>query len=84
MYHRQIDKLADINKSHQWLEKTGLKDSTEGLIVAAQKQTLSTRARETGVYPFQALNEGWVKMPLRQSNTSKQYYPVSQSINRMP
>ena len=27
MYHRQIEEVADIKKSYQWLEKAGLKDS---------------------------------------------------------
>lgn len=38
MYHRQIEEVADIKKSYQWLEKAGLKDSTEALIMAAQEQ----------------------------------------------
>ncbi|KAF7670308.1 hypothetical protein LDENG_00271880, partial [Lucifuga dentata] len=33
-----------------WLEKAGLKDSTEALIIAAQEQALSTRSIEAGVY----------------------------------
>ena len=48
--HQQIEEVADINKSFQWLEKAGLKDSTEALIVAAQEQALSTRSIEAGVY----------------------------------
>ena len=35
MYHRQIAEVADIRKSYQWLEKAGLADSTEALILAA-------------------------------------------------
>ena len=42
--------MADIKKSYRWLEKAGLKDSTEALIVVAQEQALSTRAIEAGVY----------------------------------
>ncbi|KAI3356768.1 hypothetical protein L3Q82_003449 [Scortum barcoo] len=34
MYHRQIEEVADIRKSYQWLEKAGLKDSTEVLIIS--------------------------------------------------
>ena len=45
-YHRQIEEVADIEKSYQWLEKAGLKDSIEALIMAAQEQTVSTRAVE--------------------------------------
>ncbi|KAF7643929.1 hypothetical protein LDENG_00230900 [Lucifuga dentata] len=30
MYHRQIEGVADIMKSYQWLEKAGLKDSNRG------------------------------------------------------
>ncbi|CAK6954711.1 zinc-binding domain-containing protein%2C partial [Scomber scombrus] len=44
------EEVADIKKSYQWLEKTGLKDSTEELIVAAQEQALSTRSIKAGVY----------------------------------
>ena len=29
MYHRQIEEVADIKKSYQWLENAGLIDSTE-------------------------------------------------------
>ncbi|KAF7649568.1 hypothetical protein LDENG_00139440 [Lucifuga dentata] len=50
MYHQQIEGVADITKSYQWLEKTGLKDNTETLIMAAQEQALSTRFIEAGVY----------------------------------
>ena len=50
MYHRQIEEVADIQKSYQWLDKAGLKDSTEALIMAAQEQALSTRSIEAGVY----------------------------------
>ena len=32
---RQIEEVADIEKSYQWLEKAGLKDSIEALIMAA-------------------------------------------------
>lgn len=35
---------------YQWLEKVGLKDSTEALIVAAQEWALSARSREVEVY----------------------------------
>ena len=53
MYHRQIVEVADIRKSYQWLEKAGLADSTEALILAAQKQALGTRSIEAGVYHTQ-------------------------------
>ena len=36
MYHCQIEEVADIKKSYQWLENAGLTDSTEALIMAAQ------------------------------------------------
>ena len=42
--------MADIRKSYQWLEKAGLTDSTEALILAAQEQALGTRSIEAGVY----------------------------------
>ena len=50
MYHRQIEEVADVEKCYQWLQKAGLKDSTEALIMAAQEQALNTRAEEAGVY----------------------------------
>uniref|UniRef100_A0A3B5PPD0 Reverse transcriptase domain-containing protein n=1 Tax=Xiphophorus maculatus TaxID=8083 RepID=A0A3B5PPD0_XIPMA len=50
MYHQQITQVADISKSYQWLEKAGLKDSTEALILAAQEQALNTRAIEAQIY----------------------------------
>ncbi|XP_015259534.1 PREDICTED: protein NLRC3-like [Cyprinodon variegatus] len=50
VYHRQIEEVADIKKSYLWLEKAGLKDNTEALIMAAQVQALSTRSIEAGVY----------------------------------
>ena len=34
MYHRQIEEVAEIERSYQWIEKAGLKDSTEALIMA--------------------------------------------------
>ncbi|TWW61005.1 hypothetical protein D4764_05G0010950 [Takifugu flavidus] len=42
MYHRQIEEAADIEKTYQWLEKVGLKDSTEALLMAAHDQALNT------------------------------------------
>ncbi|TWW69211.1 hypothetical protein D4764_18G0000170 [Takifugu flavidus] len=50
MYHRQIEEVADIEKTYQWVTKAGLKDSTEALLMAAQEQALSTRAIEARVY----------------------------------
>ncbi|KAM6449746.1 uncharacterized protein PHA67_017094 [Liasis olivaceus] len=50
MYHWQTVEVADIRKSYQWLERAGLKDSTEALIIATQKQAPSTRSIEVGVY----------------------------------
>jgi len=46
MYHQQIEEVTDIEKSYQWLQKAGLKDSTEALTMAAREQALSTRAIE--------------------------------------
>ncbi|XP_071795627.1 uncharacterized protein [Asterias amurensis] len=39
-------KEADVDqlKTHQWLKNTGLKAETEGLIIAAQDQSLATRS----------------------------------------
>lgn len=49
MYHCQIEEVTDIKKSYQLLEKSGLRDSSEAQI-AAQKQELSTRSTEVGIY----------------------------------
>ncbi|KAF7652027.1 hypothetical protein LDENG_00102410 [Lucifuga dentata] len=65
MYYQQIEGVADIMKSYQWLEKAGLKDSTEALIMAAQEQALSTRSIEAGVY--HSRQDPWCR--LRQSST---------------
>ena len=46
MYPHQIEEVADIKKTYQCLEKAGLTDSTEALIMVAQEQALSTRAIE--------------------------------------
>ncbi|XP_076610522.1 uncharacterized protein LOC143335176 [Chaetodon auriga] len=48
--HRQLEEVADITKTYQWLEKAGLNDSTEALIIAAQEQALNTRSIEAGIY----------------------------------
>jgi len=34
--------MADIEKSYRWLEKAGLKDSTEALFMADQEQALTS------------------------------------------
>lgn len=49
MYHCQNEEMADFKKSCQWQEKSGLKDSTLLLIMAAQ-EALSTRPMEAGIY----------------------------------
>ncbi|TWW71484.1 hypothetical protein D4764_17G0009670 [Takifugu flavidus] len=50
MDHRQIEEVADIQKTYQELEKAGLEDSTEALLMAAQELALSTRAIEARVH----------------------------------
>ncbi len=50
MFHQPTEEVADSGKSYQWLERAGLKDSTEALLITAQEQTLSTRSIEAGVY----------------------------------
>ncbi len=49
LYHRQTGEVADTEKSHQWLEKAGLKDSPEALTTAAQAQALSVKSIEVAV-----------------------------------
>ena len=50
MYHHQIEEVAEIRTTYQWLEKAGLKASTDALIMAAKKQAINTRSIEAGVY----------------------------------
>ena len=49
-YHQQTEDVADIKKTYQWLERAGLRDSTEAVIMAAREQVLNTRLIEVGVY----------------------------------
>ena len=46
---------ADVDRAmtHQWLSSSSLKDKTEGFILAAQNQSISTR-----VYQSRILNNG--------------------------
>ena len=37
MYLHQIEEVADIGKTYSWLEKAGLKDGIEGLLMSAQE-----------------------------------------------
>ena len=60
MTDQQIEEAADIEKSYQWLEKAGLKDSKETLKMAAQEQALSTRAIEAGVYDIRYDPRCWL------------------------
>ena len=46
MYHYQFEEVADIKKCHHWLEKAGLKDTSEVLIME-QGQLNSTVTRTT-------------------------------------
>lgn len=46
-----IEQVADIKKHYQWLDRTGLKDNTKTLIMAAQKQ--EPKIRRLGL-PHQA------------------------------
>ncbi|KAK1803953.1 hypothetical protein P4O66_003890 [Electrophorus voltai] len=50
IYYRQIVEVADMEKSYRWLEKAGLKDGTEALIMAAQEQALNARSVEAGIH----------------------------------
>ena len=49
MYHQQIVEVVDIRKFYQELEKAGLTDDAEALILAAQEQVLGTRSVKAGV-----------------------------------
>lgn len=50
MYHQQIEEVTDIEKSHQWLEKTRLKDNIKAQIMETQEQALGTSSLENGIY----------------------------------
>ena len=70
MYHRQITEVTDIRKAYQWLEKVGLTDSTEALILATQEQALGTRSIEQGsTTPDRTPGVDRAKRRQRQSNT---------------
>lgn len=63
MNHRQVKEVAVLENTFQWLDKVGLKDSTEAPIMASQEQVMGTGSikeeRTPGVH--------FAKMPLRQS-----------------
>lgn len=64
LYHRQIVEVADITKSYQWLEKAGLKDRTETLILAAQEQTLvQDQLRQGSTTPDRTPGTGCERCP---------------------
>ena len=69
MYHQQTEEVADIVKTYQWLEKAGLKDTTEPLIMTAQEKALNTRSIE--VYHTRQDPRFSTKTPLKQCSTSQ-------------
>lgn len=46
----QIKEWTDIEKIYKWLEKAGLKEATDSVIMAAQDQALNTSSKEDEVY----------------------------------
>lgn len=46
--HPNISEVTDLKKSYQWLDRTGLQDTIEALILPAQEQALGTKAIEQG------------------------------------
>lgn len=44
-YHWLIEELADIRIAYQWLQKAGLKDSIEALIMTSHEQAPSKRCQ---------------------------------------
>ena len=49
-YHKDISEVADLTTSYQWITKSGFRDNTEALIMAAQEQALRTRYIEARLY----------------------------------
>jgi len=49
-WHTSVTQVADIGKTYQWLNRTGLEMNTEALIMAAQEQALNTRAVAAEIY----------------------------------
>lgn len=50
LYHWWIAEVADMTEFYQWLERAGLKDSTEALILVVQEQGLNIRGIEAQIY----------------------------------
>lgn len=53
VYHWVMEKATNVKKSYQYLEKAGLGEITEIMIMAAQEQALSIRSIDPEVYHFQ-------------------------------
>lgn len=50
VYHQETEDVADVMKTYQWLEKSGLKDNTEALTMEAQEQALTRRSIHADPY----------------------------------
>ena len=50
MYHRQIEEVADIEKTYQWLKKSGLLVRQRGTDHGSTRTGLEQRSIEAGVY----------------------------------
>ena len=48
--HKDVSKVADMNRTYQWLNKSNIRANTEALILAAQEQALNNRTASHEVY----------------------------------
>ena len=49
-WHKSVSDVADMALTYQWLNKSNIRSNTEALIMAAQEQTLNTRAVAHEIY----------------------------------
>ena len=47
---KELDEVADMARTYQWLNKSNIEANTEALIIAAQEQVVNTRAVAHEIY----------------------------------